>query len=694
MNSKKSASTTGVVKRHPDGYGFLVSDDKTHPDVYMPKNEMTGIMSNDHIKVNVLPEPGGERFRGRVEEVLERGTKKIVGSVYKLSPVLNIIKDQDGKWGDDLIVDGFFDGEEGDLAVLEITSYPDEKFGFRGKIVEVIGSPEDPMNDNMRVLIDKEIPYKFSEKCIAEVEAISEEIPLGSRKDLRDLNFITIDGETAKDFDDAIYVDKKGDGFTLYVAIADVSEYVKEGSDIDIDAYERGTSTYFPGFVAPMLPEKLSNNLCSLKPNVDRYAFVAEINLDFQANLVGAKFYEALIKSHARLTYGQAQEIIDKEGAAEFSHVKDVVLLAEQIARLRLSSRRKNGTLEFEVPEVVIQLDPTGKPTDILSSNRIFAHQLIEELMLAANISVAEYFTNNNIPSLFRIHESPKPDALIMLEQYLELFGGKTKLNGTSGLQKKISKALKQFKGQPQELILNILALRSMKQAVYSSDNVGHFGLGFENYSHFTSPIRRYPDLIVHRVLKASLQVKGYSPIKEDKVTTYGNFLSACEQRSVKAERQIVAIKKARFMQQFLGAEFDGVINSITKFGFFVIIKQYGVDGLIRVEDLGGDYYIYDEENMRLVGKKSGFAFVLGDEVKIQITSVDIDNGQVNFTFLDHMGDTKGVDFKDVVKKTKSRSNIGDKNNRKKKSKKRDSKSKSKPARGKAKKRRKTKKNR
>jgi ribonuclease R len=516
---------------------------------------------------------------------------------------------------------------------VEITSYPTNNNQFLGKVTEILGDANDPMYDTKKVIINHKIPYEFTDAIETESQRFSKDVIPSKYKDRRDLTstpLITIDGKTAKDFDDAIFVEQTGNGFHLIVAIADVSHYVKIGSAIDTEAYQRGTSVYFPNFVVPMLPEVLSNELCSLKPNVYRLCLVADMHFDFQGVIQKSEFYEAIMNSHARVTYGEAQEIVEGRCPSQFEHVKEMVLKAADLAKLLMARRFQAGSLDLEIPETELIIDESGCPIDIIRSERIFAHRLIEEMMLVANVEVAKFIGKNNSEVLYRIHEPPKLEKIEALNNHLHNFGSQISLS-TNHLQKQLGKALHEFTGTPQEIILNILILRSMNQAKYSSDNVGHFGLGFEDYCHFTSPIRRYPDLIVHRVLKNILRIPGYEIPVDATLQTAGTMLSACEQRSVKAERQLHSIKKARFMQQYVGQEFDGVISSVAKFGIFVLLRQFDVDGLVKIEDLGDDQFFFTEEDMTLRGKRSGVDYKLGDTVKIQVAACDVELGQINF---------------------------------------------------------------
>lgn len=637
-NSKFARATlqTGIVKRHPDGFGFFIPDDPEAVDVYIPRKHMQGVMANDRVTVSVTPEPRGDRFRGRIEEILDRGTSRATGQFHRLSDYEGLIKDHSFAWGADLIVTHApeMNIKEGDWVSVRIDSFPDSDEGFRGFVIALIGDAHDPMNDSVRVLHAHSIPHEFSQACLKESAQFSDdpdEEDFKDRKDLRAIDFVTIDGKTAKDFDDAIYVATNKDGFQLFVAIADVSHYVKPGSAIDEDAYIRGTSTYFPSFVSPMLPEKLSNHLCSLRPHCPRLAFVCEMQLDYSGEILRSHFFEAVIESKARITYGEAQEVIDGSPPPELEAVSSVVLKAADLAKLLMAKRLKEGSLDMEIPETEVEVDEAGYPVDILQAERLFSHRLIEEMMLMANVAVARFFEEKSIPAIYRVHDAPKQEAIEDLEVFLQALGFQRKLSGKN-LQKKISQALQEFADHPKQTILNILTLRSMAQAKYSSHNIGHFGLGFSHYSHFTSPIRRYPDLIAHRLIKALiLPHRGYRLMSEEDLESATTFLSACEQRSVKAERQVQAIKKARFMSQFLGEEFEGSISSVTKFGVFVLLRKYDVDGLVRIEDLGPERFDFKEDTLALVAKKSGLTYSIGDLVTVQVSAVDVDQGRIDF---------------------------------------------------------------
>ncbi len=630
----------GIIKRHPDGFGFFIPEaELEHADVYIPAHSMKSAMTNDQVSVFVEKERDG-RFKGEIVRILERSQKKIAGKFIILNEQYGSIKDEGKGWGSDLKIplDRSMNAKNGEIVAAKITQYPDQG-QFAGEVYEIIGDALNALNDVKRVIVNQNIPDSFSDETLNETKTLSEnpsEADFKNRKDLRDLPIITIDGATAKDFDDAVYVEMKQNGFRLIVAIADVSHYVKSGTSMDKEAFERGTSVYFPNFVVPMLPEKLSNGLCSLNPHVPRLALVSEMHFDFTGEMQTSAFYEAVIESKSRCTYGEAQEIIDGVDVTKHTSVEGVkenILRCADLAKVLMAKRFKEGSLDLEVPETELVIDGAGEPVDVIKSERLFAHRLIEELMLAANVAVAKFLSSKEIPSIYRTHEPPDPLKISLLQRFINSLGSKANLSGDK-LQKKLTKALHEFTNESQANIIHILTLRSMSQAKYTAENIGHFGLGFDFYTHFTSPIRRYPDLIVHRLIKNQIGVSGYRLMSEEDVQTAGTWLSACEQRSAKAERQIQSIKKARFMHKMTGESFDGMISSVTKFGVFVLLRQYNIDGLIRLDDLGGKgpgSWEFDEENLKLVSKKSGFSYSIGDQVEVTVSAVDIEQGQINF---------------------------------------------------------------
>ncbi len=632
----KTEHVTGLVKRHPDGFGFLIPDQADHPDLFLSRKEMNGIMTNDRVKAEVKKEKGGDRYYGVDVEILNRGITRVVGKVKKGPKGDLELLDGVQKWGAILKIPykNSRGAVDGDLVAVEIIEYPDRGATFTGKVVEIIGDGEDPNNDIKRVLHQHQVPMDFPFNVRNEVSSIPEQVlekELAGRKDLREKPLITIDGVTAKDFDDAIYVESTHNGFRLWVAIADVSHYVRPGTALDEAAFERGTSVYLPNFVVPMLPEELSNGICSLKPEVDRLAFVCEMGIDFDGEIKDSQVYEAVIHSHARVTYGEAQGIIDGNEKHKKPEVEENILQAANLAKILMAKRFREGSLDLEVPETEVVVDDLGQTIDVIKSERVFAHKLIEEMMLSANVAVARMIQKKEQPALFRVHAAPDAEDIDKIQHYLSGFGSSKTLRG-GHLQKKLTKSLQEFKNRPEGVVLSILTLRSMNQACYSPDNIGHFGLGFADYAHFTSPIRRYPDLVVHRILKKLFtpSATGFLYNEED-LMSFGTVLSAAEQRAVKAERQVISIKKARFMNEKIGEIFPGIISSVAKFGVFVLLRQFDIDGLVKVDNLGDDFFEFDEEHMILFGKKTGKKFRLGDSVRVLVSAVDIDEGKIDF---------------------------------------------------------------
>ena len=668
----------GIVRRQADGFGFVIPEDPSLPDVYLPRHEMQGVMNQDRVQVAMFPRPyRKDKFSGKVIKILSQREELLVGQYFPLSDHTGLIKDDSAQWGEDLkiILKQNQTIKHGEWVQAKITSWPGNPQGFRGELVCSLGVFPKATEDNMRVVQKHSIPAVFSKECVKETQSLKEttnikelivpstQVPKKGlptlfrkqkkqqkRENLTHLPFVTIDGQTAQDFDDAIYVKSHSQGYILYVAIADVSHYVQPGSALDKTAQERGNSTYFPGYTVPMLPEKLSNHLCSLKPHVNRLAFVAEMHFNQPVQKTKTHFYEALIQSKARLTYGEVQDIIDGqknqsqsspllEQKKTLGYKKEViqnVVSASLLAQKLLKQRVKNHFINLEIPETEVHLNALGEPVDITQSQRLFAHQLIEEFMLSANQAVAEYLHKNKAPALYRTHDLPKEDSLELLEKFAQSLGFKTKYKKTA-IHKNLSSLISYFENHPQSEVLQMLILRSLSQAIYSAKSKGHFGLNLKHYTHWTSPIRRYSDLIVHRVLKACL-FKEKWPYKQKDLESLATLISACEQRSVKAERHLKDIKKVRFIKKHLGEEMEGRIAGLTRFGFFVKLRLYDVEGLVSIEQLGGRWE-FEESRLELKSATSPRRFKMGDLVRVQVVSAHIETAQINFDLKEHKGE-------------------------------------------------------
>ncbi len=632
---KQIKTLVGTVKRHPDGFGFFIPMDASHPDVYLSRRQMEGVMSGDQIRIAVTRRRGRkDLLSGEVLQITQRFFQSIIGQYQPISETEGMIKDDSIQWGEDLKVKlgGGQKIRSGEWVQAHITHWPATRKGFSGRIVSTLGFFSSGLEDNVRVMQKNNIPVTFPAACIKEADQWPEHLSktaLRERKDLRSFAFVTIDGETAEDFDDAIYVTNN----TLYIAIADVSYYVPLGSVLDQCARQRGNSTYFPKFVVPMLPDRLSSHLCSLKPCVDRLVFVAEIHFNPLGEKQKVMFYPAVIRSQARFNYGQAQDIIDQATSPVNNPPAMNVYLAGQLARKLLNLRLKNHFVNLDIPETEVRLNQLGEPVDIIQSKRLFSHQVIEELMLSANQSVAEFLHRKKIQSLYRVHDLPKKESLKFLESFVQGLGIKITLSPPH-LHKKLSEIIQYFSRHSLSAILQILVLRSLSQALYSAQRKDHFGLNFKYYTHFTSPIRRYSDLVVHRILKAALmgQTIPYSAADLESIAI---FTSACEQRSVKSERQVKDIKKARFLKKYLGEHMDGVICSVVKFGFFVRLRLYDIEGLVHLDRLPGQWQ-FEESLLQLISKGSRRRFQIGDFVRVQVISSNIETGQIDFELKKH----------------------------------------------------------
>jgi len=539
--------------------------------------------------------------------------------------------------------------------VVEMSSYPIGGRPAEGRIVEVLGWPDDPEVEVQSAIRRFELPHVFGKDALAEAEATPETVSaedLAGRTDLRSLPTVTIDGETARDFDDAVSLRSEGDRFRLWVSIADVSHYVKPGSALDRDAYLRGTSVYFPDRCIPMLPERLSNGICSLNPQVDRLTMTAEMLFDKNGSILESSFYPSIIKSSARLTYTQVKRTIvdeDKETAKTYLTLVPMLLQMKELALILMAMRKNRGSIDFDLPESEIIIGLTGLTEDIIRAERNLAHQLIEEFMLAANEAVATYITGKNIPFLYRIHENPDPAKLINFQEFVYGFGYEFALVEERVNPADLQRLLAKASGRPEERMINYALLRCMKQARYAAENLHHFGLASRCYCHFTSPIRRYPDLVVHRILRATLALDDKKSSKRaekqlsiatQNLGAIGEHTSKRERVAMEAERDIIELKKVQFMQQHLGGEFDGFITGVTGFGFFVELEELFVEGLVHISTLDDDIYTFVENRHSLIGRTRKRVLRIGDKARVKVAAVTQATRRIEFVLVGHTSST------------------------------------------------------
>ena len=632
--SDKLDVVPGTVTAHRDGFGFLVPDDGSD-DVFLPVPEMRAILDGDRIAVRVSGRGRGGRRAGTVVEILARSRESLVGRYHGDRDLGWVV--ETGRSPHRFIVTEKDRGgaQHGQLVKLEILEYPGPVHEARGRVAEVIGDPREP-----RVLTDAaiemfHIPSRWPAAALKEGRLIGSEVAAADKRDrtdLRDMPLVTIDGEDARDFDDAVYAEPLADGWRLVVAIADVSHYVRSGDAIDAEARRRGTSVYFPDRVVPMLPEELSNELCSLKPHVDRLCMVCDMRVDPRGNVTASRFYRGVMHSRARLTYNIVDQYHRGESEARIPDaVKPVVDNLYRVYRCLHQARERRGALDLDLPEIKIQLDAAGGIVGVTSRLRNDAHRLIEECMIAANVEAARYLRKHKLTTLYRVHAGPEGDKLEELRLLFQGLG--IPIADTAGTKpREINRVLRQISDRPDFPMLATAVLRSMKQAVYQPANKGHFGLALNCYVHFTSPIRRYPDLLVHRGIGHLLDggKPAAFPVGMPAAEQLGTTTSVQERRADEATRYVEARCKCLFMQEHVGATLDGVVTGVTHFGLFVMLRDLLVDGLIHVTSLPSDYYHLESGGRGLKGERTGRAFRLGDDVRVRVVRVDPDEARID----------------------------------------------------------------
>jgi ribonuclease R len=625
----------GRIDAHKDGFGFLIPDDDTKADIFLPARQMREVFNNDRVLVRV----GANQYRGRPEgvvvEVLERNTHQVVGRYIEEGGISLVAPDSKSITQDILITPTDNGGaRHGQFVVVEITTQPTKRRQAMGRIVEVLGETITPGLEVELALRSHELPFEWPESVLEELDALPTELrkqDYEDREDLRQLPFVTIDGEDARDFDDAIFCQPKNKGWRLCVAIADVSHYVKPGTELDTEALTRGNSVYFPSRVIPMLPEKLSNGLCSLLPNVDRLVMVCDMHINQRGDMETYRFYPAVIHSHARLTYHTVAKALER-GSIEPDFLYPHLLHFKQLFDVLLKCRHKRGAIEFETTETQIKFDANGKIDCIVPRERNVAHRMIEEAMLCANVCAADYLEQNEIPAVYRNHETPDEIKLQSLRDFLKVFS-LTLSGGSEPTSMDYAQLIQQIKDRPDMHLLQTVLLRSMRQANYSEENKGHFGLAYAHYTHFTSPIRRYTDLIIHRAIKHGLSGKKLSKFlyDEEMMADIGEHCSLTERRADLATRDAMDWLRCEFMQDKVGHEYWGRITDVTAFGVFVELSDIYVQGLVHITALDNDYYHYDNTHHLLRGKRTGKEFRLGDQIKVLVARVDLDERQVDF---------------------------------------------------------------
>ncbi|KOS71690.1 ribonuclease R [Lysinibacillus contaminans] len=627
---------------HAKGFGFVAPDVEGMDDVFIPPHEVNGAINGDTVLIRVLKESFGDRREGTVTKVVERGQTKFVGT-FQANRGFGFVVLDDKKLPMDIFIAkgdtlGAVDGHK---VVVEISTWPEDLKSATGYITKILGHKNDPGVDILSILYKHDIPPEFPDEVISAAQQVPDEISeadLQDRRDLRHETIVTIDGADAKDLDDAVTVTKNGDGtYKLGVHIADVSYYVTQGSVLDIEAYDRATSVYLTDRVIPMIPHRLSNGICSLNPQVDRLTLSCEMIIDANGNVVSHEIFQSVIKTTERMTYTDVYKILEEQDEELIARYKPLVPMFKDMADLSAILRRKRtlrGAIDFDFKESKVLVDEDGWPVDIEIRERTVAEKLIEDFMLVANETVAEHFHWMNVPFIYRIHEDPKPEKLQRFFEFVTNFGILIKGTGNTIHPKALQDVLKAIEGMPEEPVISTMLLRSMQQAKYYPESIGHFGLSTDFYTHFTSPIRRYPDLIVHRLIRTYLVNKDTS--KETiaqwsmAMDEIADHTSERERRAVDAERDTDALKKAQYMSDKIGEEFEGIVSSVTNFGIFIELPNT-IEGLVHISNMTDDYYRFDDRQMIMIGERTNRQFRIGDEVKVRVANVIIEESSIDF---------------------------------------------------------------
>ncbi|MFY3790242.1 ribonuclease R [Ureibacillus sp. MALMAid1270] len=627
---------------HAKGFGFVTPEEEGMDDIFIPPHEINGAINGDIVLIRVLKESSGDRREGTITKVIERGQTTFVGT-YQANRGFGFVVPDDKKLNMDIFVtkEDSLGAVDGHKVVVEIVNWPSEIKSATGIITKILGHKNDPGVDILSIIYKHGIPPEFPKEVVDAAAQVPDEISeddLVGRRDLRNEMIVTIDGADAKDLDDAVTVTKLEDGkYKLGVHIADVSYYVREGSLLDREAYERGTSVYLTDRVIPMIPHRLSNGICSLNPQVDRLTLSCEMIIDRNGHVVEHEIFQSVIKTTERMTYSDVNKILvdeDKDLIERYEPLVPMFKDMEELAEVLRNKRFERGAIDFDFKESKVLVNEDGWPIDIVLRERGTAERLIEEFMLVANETIAEHFHWMNVPFIYRIHEDPKPEKLNRFFEFVTNFGLVVKGTGNSVHPKALQEIIKAIEGLPEEPVISTMLLRSLQQAKYYPESIGHFGLSTDYYTHFTSPIRRYPDLIVHRLIRTYL-VQG--DVSKETIFKWAQAMdeiadhtSDRERRAVDAERDTDALKKAQFMSDKIGEEFEGMVSSITNFGIFVELPNT-VEGLVHISNMTDDYYRFDDRQMIMVGEHTGRIFRIGDEVQVRVTNVVIEESSVDF---------------------------------------------------------------
>jgi len=637
--TSKMNVVVGRLQCHPDGYGFVIVEDGNQPDIFVKPKDLREAMHGDHVSVRIghLRKRRGKGREGRIIRILKRGTRRIVGRFIPADGFGRVVPNDDRYLFEVVIPKKHvMKAREDQVVVAEITQYPTIAKNPQGKIIRILGYPGDPEVVPQIVIHRYDLPDGFPSPVLREAKAILQWVrdeEMVGRVDLKEKVTVTIDGENARDFDDAVSIEE-GDGrYTLWVSISDVGHYVKPGTYLDREAYRRGTSIYFPDRVIPMFPPGLSNGICCLHPHMDRLTLTAALHFDGEGKLADCDVFKSVIRSNARLTYRDVRRILVDRDMEEMEKHEALVPSLEAMGRLcslLVGDRRERGSLDFDLPEPEIILNLQGEAQEIIKAERNFAHQIIEEFMIAANEAIAVKLTRARFPLLYRVHEEPDVDKIHDFRRFAALLGYRLKMRRPHG-PREFQRLLEEVRGKPQERLVNTALLRSMKQAQYSDKNLSHYGLALHCYTHFTSPIRRYPDLLVHRQLRKMIEEKQSS--RED-FSQDALHLSQRERVAMEAEREILKRYQAKFMAERVGQQFEGFISGVTSFGLFVELQEFFVEGLVPIGSLPDDYFLYDEKGYRLIGKYSKKIFRIGDRVKIVVERADPERQHIDFRLI------------------------------------------------------------